>query len=178
MVIFNKICLLIVYAIWVTVILLALLCTSSFNPLKSKLGAVQPLIGSFIPQGWGFFTRDPREPRLFIYKQNLSKAWIRDNSQNNFSLHNFGLKRDSRFKMMVLSQALKTIPITKWIAKRDYDKYNVNDVPEITIKNPNLPDFMLTSYLLINKKITPWSWRNFEDKTGMQINLIRVKLVK
>ena len=57
------------------------------------------------PQGWGFFTRDPRQPFVTHYLLDSDSAWLRASRGPNVLLQNsFGLNRESRLDEYDLSQ--------------------------------------------------------------------------
>lgn len=65
------------------------------------------VVSEVVPQGWGFFTRDPREPITQAWVQSTSGGWQPSTRGPNASLRNaFGLDRSSRLDEYNVSQVL------------------------------------------------------------------------
>ncbi len=80
-------------------------------PVKSHTtGAVERtvrVINEVVPQGWGFFTRDPREPITQAWVRDGSGEWLAASRGPNATLRNaFGLDRSSRLDEYDVSQVL------------------------------------------------------------------------
>ena len=60
---------------WAIPISYALRFSLPYNASSLSRTATPPLL-IFVPEGWGFFTRDPREEDMFTYYKNSSGAWM------------------------------------------------------------------------------------------------------
>ena len=60
---------------WAVPISYALRFSLPYNASSLSRTATPPLL-IFVPEGWGFFTRDPREENMFTYYKNGSGAWM------------------------------------------------------------------------------------------------------
>lgn len=65
------------------------------------------VVGEVTPQGWGFFTRDPRQPTTQAWVQSASGGWHPSTRGPSATLKNaFGLDRSSRLDEYDVSQVL------------------------------------------------------------------------
>ncbi|MGO2663706.1 SdpA family antimicrobial peptide system protein [Mycetocola reblochoni] len=82
-------------------------------PIKSHASeaarAMTGLVNEISPQGWGFFTKDPREPFMVAYVMNEHGAWEHVTRGPNARPQNaFGLNRESRLDEYDHSQLIGT----------------------------------------------------------------------
>ncbi len=109
-----------------------------------------------LPQGWGFFTRDPREDKLIVYK--MSSDRLHKITQPNFSVSNlFGLSRKGRMTQMQAGNL-----ILRHLSQfRDCYKKNPSECQTDSIfrvKN-NFDYSLLKGKYMIKKQATlPWAW--------------------
>lgn len=72
------------------------------------------VVGEVTPQGWGFFTRDPREPMTQAWVLSASGGWHRSMRGPSASLRNaFGFDRSSRLDEYDVSQVLSNKDVTE-----------------------------------------------------------------
>lgn len=72
------------------------------------------VVAELLPQGWAFFTRDPREPYVSLYQQQEQK-WEQFNSTTVAgSEHLFGLDRSARTENYEIDVITSAIPPEEW----------------------------------------------------------------
>lgn len=107
------------------------------------------------PQGYAFFTRDPKEPQLFIYKLEERKI-IEDLSKNSTTSDMlFGLSRKNRRQSLEMNEIFPKL--IKW---EDYNsledlKHIVPDTLSIKSKDSKK---LTGQFLIIREKRIPWAW--------------------
>lgn len=116
-----------------------------------------------LPQGWGFFTRDPREDQLFVYK--MSGDGLHKITQPNFSSGNlFGLSRLGRMTQM---QAVNLI-LQHYSHFQDCDKKDPGECRTDSIyrlENSFEHALLKGKYLVKKQPALPWAWsRNRKGK--------------
>ena len=139
------------------------ICTSvGHTPfqLKSsdKIKAFQML-----PQGWGFFTRDPREDKLFVYKMNGDR--LQKITQPNFSASNLlGLSRLGRMtQMQAINLILQHYPQFQECDEKDPLKCQLDSI--YRVENTFEPELLKGKYLIKKQPALPWAWsRNRKGK--------------
>lgn len=118
----------------------------------------QKTINSVLPQGWGFFTRNPKETKYKIYS-NVQEELNLINRKNSSPSNLFGLSRKSRRFGYEFSKIYTSINSKKWI------KNDSNDITDLNLTNSDTI-YIDTSYLLIKKgkylvvkyENIPWAW--------------------
>ncbi|HEX8019992.1 SdpA family antimicrobial peptide system protein [Mucilaginibacter sp.] len=136
---------------------------------------------AFFPQGWGFFTRNPREVRNIILVKSNGE-WINDPRVRNGTLHNlFGLRREGRMAMLIYGKMLGQIANKDWNTLKDYEfaKLNLSEmkykaVPINFAKSPGLD--MPQDIIIERREIVPWAYREFENKTGLPVTFVKLHI--
>jgi antimicrobial peptide system SdpA family protein len=110
------------------------------------------------PQGWGFFTRSPREALVDIYREEKGKlklVSILNTSPNNF----FGFSRNSRVIGFEMAPILKSISKSSWENRKGDFEANIPDQISDTINLAKpLKYFPAGTYVLHQYKIIPFAW--------------------
>ena len=125
------------------------------------------------PQGWGFFTKSPRESKIDVYKKK-KKKWEKITFKNASKENVFGFSRKSRIVFM------ETMIINQKIKEKDWKEYkgieNLNIPTEIfEIDNANLNYLKNEEFILIKSKTLPWSWKADLDKKFIPYQIIHIK---
>jgi antimicrobial peptide system SdpA family protein len=127
----------------------------SFNP-ESKA-----TLTFLLPQGWSFFTRSPRENKIFIYKWKNNKFQKVDFVKNRF--HNYlGLNRAGRSRNQEMAFLVKQIKGSSWKSCRWCLDLSLRPT---AIKNKALRPAFCGKYRVVLKKLPPWAW----GKSGKEI---------
>lgn len=130
----------------------------------------------FLPQGWAFFTRNPREELVSIYKVengNFEELNIRNGSAEYF----FGLNRKPRVKGYEISLILSEIPPKSY----QHGSYNMlpeidtSDILDIQLKYP-LKTIENGIYLIKVYEPIPWAWSMYEQSQNRptQYAIVRI----
>lgn len=91
------------------------------NPIKNRLPFDSKLIGSILlPEGWSFFTRNPREEWLFAYTLKNAKVepiLFKGSSSKNL----FGFSKEFRIRNMEIHTILEkaNVPENQWYICKD-----------------------------------------------------------
>lgn len=138
--------------------------------------SLKKTVTTILPQGWGFFTKDPREQtyELYCIKNNVEKLTIKNSSSDNL----FGLSRKSRYIAFESSAIIgKIINSKSWQDTAGiYDNFIPKGFTEIPY-NKNLMYFPKGYYIAIRFFPIPWAWhgKNQEKYRKYQCILIRIK---
>lgn len=129
-----------------------------------------------VPQGWGFFTRNPREDRIKIYKyHNSGYAEILD---KNFSTQNyFGISRKNRITLNEVLYNLKIVGDSSWYQTRIVNDSLVKSLPEVTIVNLAKDPLNCGKLLVIKEKTIPWAWRKHKGSLNPMKSLVKINLI-
>lgn len=110
------------------------------------------------PQGWAFFTKNPRDVRT----QLLDSISKQDLIQPNFSIeYYFGLSRKPRRLCLEAGYLVKGIPDSLWIKSKNLGKERLRSSFKTSFfKHP----ILVGHIIIMNKERTPWAWSAYEDK--------------
>ena len=162
-------------------VIMVLARSMPFNPLKQESSSVQVL--DLIPQGWSFFTRDPQESQLQLYKilddGELKKIQHYHSHYSNF----FGMKRDMSRLMAELTVVFREIDRSCFYDCKSNNQYSIVNPncfalqAEIYhIKNKFSSPLLCGQYLLTSQKIIPWAWTNKRKNVLMPNKSLVIKI--
>ncbi len=124
------------------------------------------------PQGWGFFTRNPKEPLIDLYKIKDDK--IKKISIPNASLKYFwGFNRGMRISSSQIAYFADQIPEDRWI----YDpSYKADSIIQVSTPFNVLNDFSYPVHcgklLLVKTQRIPWAWSKHREKIKMPRSVV------
>lgn len=165
-----------VFSTWL--IINIFLITVKGNPIEIT-NEVDSRVFNFIPQGWAFFTRDPREAQITIYKIE-NDTILNPHPQRHSSFTNlFGLKRTSS-KLLTELQLLKlkTVDSLYSDAKWNYqnNKFEKISTNTFAFKNEIYDPILLGDFVVVYQKPVPWAWSKSIKEIKMPAKIIRFKL--
>nr|WP_299067881.1 SdpA family antimicrobial peptide system protein [uncultured Allomuricauda sp.] len=137
-------------------------------------------IKAFVPEGWGFFTRDPQEEKLIIFKIlpdcSLKEIEFSVDSKENL----FGFSRKLRKRNFEYTKVLQYIPADAWadfFGKRENIKANCKRKPLVI--NLKKDDYFLlkdSKLLLYRYRIVPWEWSNLTKEEKGKIVYVSISM--
>lgn len=150
------------------------------NPIKLPAEmSVQPNV--WMPQGWKFFTRDPREEEISVFVRDAEGRWVSGLRGANASPRNFfGLSRATRaqgIELGLLTTAAGTIK-DAWQPCRDRLEACVERsqlVGEVTNITPD-PTLCGEVGLTLQEPV-PWNWSRSKRKVTMPSKAMRVNVI-
>jgi antimicrobial peptide system SdpA family protein len=154
-----------VIGIWLVILYFVTIAAVPNNPLSpSKLFTLRAKM--LLPEAWNFFTRDPREEKVFIYsidslgRSNPIESWP-NNSLNNL----LGIRRTARAVGTDYGMILSKVPDSMWETSKEKSiltsplTANQRDKGFVTrYPNDSSKHILTGEYLFIKKAIIPWSW--------------------
>lgn len=157
------------------------LCTTLilFSTMKSQLILAEnhkEFINKIFPQGWGFFTKDPQDFELNIYK--IRNGKLEKIKTLNQSLENkFGFSRSSRmigYEMSTIAQEIKS---TEWIQNTDNNIYSSLKNSTIVINNKvKFRYFSRGSYLIQLYKPVPYAWAKQNQEKYNPFSVAKIQI--
>lgn len=148
------------------------------NPIKLNVN-LNNKIFTFVPQGWAFFTRNPREAQIILYKVSNNRLDLIP--QRHSSIENlYGLNRNAS-KLMAELQFIKAklnlnlYKNTVW----NYQENKFSEIPReaVMIKNQMEYQLLCGEYIVVFQKTIPWAWSKSMKKLKMPSKIIRLKIV-
>lgn len=148
------------------------------NPIKLNINIENKLF-TFTPQGWAFFTRNPREAQVIIYTKNTKNHYEEIQQRHSSYKNLFGLKRNAS-KIMSEMQFIKAkindtlYKNTKWNFQSNI--YSNKKLEIITIDNQMKNPLLCGEYFIVYQKAVPWAWSSSIEKIKMPAKIIRLKI--
>jgi antimicrobial peptide system SdpA family protein len=164
---------------WSLLILYAVHIELGVNALDLPFeSTIKPPLQAVIPEGWGFFTRDPREARLLPFR-NESGVWLAANEGPNGEPWNaLGFNRAARAQGVELGVIETAIPSEAWkpCSAEIADCFDKLSTPT-TVTNPIPNPTLCGDVGLAKRNVLPWAWASsVSDETGMPSNVVRLKI--
>ncbi|UKB82303.1 SdpA family antimicrobial peptide system protein [Chryseobacterium sp. MEBOG06] len=142
---------------------------------------------SFFPQGWAFFTKEPRDPLIYLFSFSNNKF---DNViDKNFSLNTFlGASRKSRIINVELQKIVNKI-ITDSIEYRSEEFLGINELKKNVINRNNnftkvyidkkyIPDINNGKYLIVIEEPLPWALLSKTSNYKAKFKIYPIQVVK
>lgn len=150
---------------------------SPYNPLTPP-PKIKLFIFSILPEGWGFFTKNPRDPIVYIYKYS-GNEWQNVLLRPNSAPINFiGLKRDARAQGAEYGLILSQIPKIDTVICKNMTHLEClesrDEIKLIEVRNSSLKKTLCGDIVLFLQEPIPWAWR--KSNTKMDIRVYRIKV--
>lgn len=121
-----------------------------------------------MPQGWGFFSRDPREEDLFVFELNKNH-WQKSSHAPISNIHNcFGINRFPR------AQSVELAMLMSGIQEKSRKSYAVNinamtlkDTVALAVRNTSPYPTLKGKLCIVKQQPIPWAWAWNERKLQM-----------
>ena len=143
------------FTFWSVVLLCITLAAVPLNPISLSFDSKMNIL-SVVPEGWGFFTRNPREPSVHAYKRNENRLTLVNKPMSDPDYW-FGLSRKSRKINMELMGKIRSIPDSVWQQGRP-DVMDTSCDSVYKMSRRNLKPLLLGEYLVIRQNRLPWAW--------------------
>lgn len=130
---------------------------------------------AFFPEGFSFFTRNPREPQVEVYKLEggrLELLTIANASHKNW----FGIVKSSRAQNIETGYLLSKIKADDWLScKGPLIACVTHEMTPVLELKTNYSSPLLCGELVITvKKPVPWAWSNSMDPKNMPTEFARI----
>lgn len=129
----------------------------------------------WLPEGWAFFTRDPREEDIFIFRQQGGVWQAVDFGPSSRPAYVFGLRRKPRAMYIELGLVMAGIPRRGW-AECSVDPLIcvTGSATTFAVSNPSpLPAFCGLHALVLRRPV-PWAWS--QAQVAMPSKVARVNI--
>ena len=153
----------------------SVLPSTSFNPLKFSYH-YSSFIYTLLPQGWGFFTRDPLEEQTLVYRPQGSDFRLVNKSSGEPS-YLFGLSRVSRRQNIELGQIIATIPAQAWTPCSSRNLSSCLSDSLVVRKNAFKSPLVTGEYVLVSTPPLPWAWSHARKPVVIPFKTARLYVV-
>lgn len=134
------------------------------------------IVRGLLPQGWAFFTKDPKESYTLLYQiganNEISEFTYKSASMRNF----FGFSRSARLVGGAVGQVMANVKPGDWEQGVGSISSITNFKPKTTIKDEV---FLIPpgKYILLQRKPMPWAWykRGQEENQPFLYSIIEIQ---
>ena len=124
-----------------------------------------------LPQGWGFFTRNPREDQYILHKYSVTASSLSQVSIKNTSYKNLlGLSRYSRRVNMELQRVLYHIPDSSY---KESINWNNKTLVE---KDIGLWYLDTGKYVVQKFRLPPWAWAKYPNSYSSPVHYAAIEV--
>jgi antimicrobial peptide system SdpA family protein len=160
---------------WLVVVFVIASASVPFNPLSmSKSGGAK--IARILPEGWGFFTRDPNEPSVLVYKKDQSGELKLITPTATDPSYLLGLSRISRRLNFEVSLCLGKIQDSVWEKVEKPTRMNLNTQHCDTIQNKLANPLLMGDYVFVRQDRVPWAWTNVTPIPLMPYKMVNIHI--
>lgn len=170
-----------VAAAWIVVLLYvaqAFLPPNIINlPNQSRLEAS---IAPLAPQGWAFFTKPPREPRMTIYAVAPDGGQVASKLGPNGRIeYAWGLSRTFMLQQSAAAQAAAAITAERWQECDERETLDacvdsVADSEPVTLSMPRNQALACGEYVFAMSEAIPFAWRNISSERERALGAVHV----
>ncbi|WP_228558196.1 SdpA family antimicrobial peptide system protein [Myxococcus sp. AB056] len=151
---------------WASVTMYAVHASLPYNPIHLPFEKHFDM-KLILPEGWAFFTRDPREDRTLPYLRTPEGQWVWASNAPNFQLQNaFGINRVSRAQSVELGILTNDAAALEQVACNEAPSTCLERAPVAkTLRNKSPRPTMCGELGLVFQRTIPWAWsRTHQDK--------------
>jgi len=126
------------------------------------------LFSVLLPEGWGFFTKNPRDEKKVLYQVLPDKSLRLATYKNSAPDNCFGFSRRSRRASLEFGRLMSTI------TEADWNRYAAYSLPEL-LHSDTIPAIQMRytghdfnqlakgSYLVKRYALVPWAWAQYPE---------------
>lgn len=137
---------------------------------------VRPLARILAPEGWNFFTRNPREERALPFMRHADGTWASAHAGPHAQArYAFGLNRVSRAQGVEIGLLLGGIPSSAWEAcQESISTCLASGGPVMHLRNVSPAPTLCGDVGLALEEPLPWAWIESRDEVTMPSRVARL----
>jgi antimicrobial peptide system SdpA family protein len=154
-------------AAWGGIFFFVLVHSLPYNPIG---GAVPDRIGirTFIPEGWAFFTKSPRERQFEVFVEQGGRWGPALQTPVARPVNWFGLNRAARAQGVELGLLLQHVPESAWSPCSGADQECLRTrASELEIPNLSPRQRLCGRIGVVLREPVPWAWRSSRNRVHM-----------
>jgi antimicrobial peptide system SdpA family protein len=140
--------------------------------------AIKPPLQAVVPEGWGFFTRDPREARLLPFRNEAGTWRPALEGPNGEAWNAFGMNRAARAQGVEMGLIEFAIPTDAWKDCNAEIATCLDPLPVAAqILNPTPGPTLCGEVTFAHRDPVPWAWAaSTPDETSMPSKVVKVNV--
>lgn len=131
------------------------------NPVKNLPFSTELKVNEWFPQGWGFFSKNPRDLTFNIVDISTGKSSV--NWPNNSVDNLFGISRKGRSQGIEAGRIIAQINESDWRNIEGDPEEELQKMKSIVIENDSPNPTIKGDIGLYYQKPIPWSWSENKD---------------
>jgi antimicrobial peptide system SdpA family protein len=162
--------------VWMAVIAYAIFPVLPYSPVRLPF-AHEAMTVLWAPQGWSFFTRDPREEKQTLYVRNGS-TWESASLAPHARLSNFGgLRRKSRAQGVEMALLINGVPATEWQHCSASLQECLAQLPAgRAVRNTSPAPTLCGTVAVVLQKPVPWAWARSARPVTMPFRMLPLEV--
>jgi antimicrobial peptide system SdpA family protein len=164
---------------WIIVFIYSIHSAMPFNPINLPFESKAHL-RFFLPQGWKFFTRNPREEDIGIYAKDSNGEWLPMIHPHSSPINLFGIKKTSRAKAVEFGLLLSLLSEhnPNWESCNSSLQSCSEKVQTVgAINNPSPNPSLCGDILLQKRRPIPWAWSAARKNVIMPSTIYRTNIL-
>ena len=139
---------------------------------------IKPNLQAVIPEGWGFFTRDPREARLLPFLRDAGGWRSASEGPNGEAWNAFGMNRAARAQGVEMGLLEFAIPTDTWKDCNEEIANCLDKTPtSMHLSNPTPHPTMCGEVGFAHRDTVPWAWAaSTPDESSMPSKVVKVNV--
>jgi len=140
--------------------------------------ALKPMMNLFMPEGWAFFTKSPRDERLLPFVRTSNGSWIYANRGPNAEARNlFGISRSSRAQGPEMGLLISKVPVSAWRNCAGDAKPCLDSSPvAFAGQSPSATPVLCGTVGLVLQEPLPWAWFAARDRVNLPSRVARLEI--
>jgi antimicrobial peptide system SdpA family protein len=161
---------------WTTVVAYTVHPALPPNPIQLPLEEKSPLL-NLLPQGWGFFTRDPRSLDLSAFVKTSDGSWHAAPIPKRFWPHPPHFSRSWKLSGVEVGLVLNELSDPQWQACQEIPTTCLGKAPlGGTVENILSPPSLCGEIGFVRQPPIPWAWSQSPDETVMPSEVLRLQV--
>lgn len=140
---------------WAAILAYIALASVPLNPASLKFENKMNIL-SVVPEGWGFFTRDAREPAIHVYKKENAGYSLVNYPMPDWK-NGLGVSRNMRKINIELFSLLAAVQDSSWQTDTT-GRLSFDCDTMVTLKGPFNHSRLRGTFLVVKQERLPWAW--------------------
>lgn len=160
---------------WLALIVYTLISFIPETPIK--INKSYSKIKYYVPQGWGFFTKEPRSNLVYVYKYDENNNLKLFQHPNSSPRYFFGLKKISRAIGLEYGRIINDInPHWEDFVGEDKLVYYAENTRFYTYKNMDRYPRLKGDFVFVAYEPIPWAWSTSFDRNNRKGKILKIKV--
>lgn len=162
----------IIIAFEILVIFYSVIVSLPPNPLSLNKNQSE-FIQGFIPQSWGFYSKDPTEAELNVYsmEDNDELIWPNNRVKNVFGLYRYGRAQGTELGLLQAE-----VPPEAWVSCENDSVSCLLNESKTSIENKTPNPTLCGDIGIAMEEPIPWSWSKNSDQVSMPSQVVRISV--